>query len=533
MRCALAVVGLLLVVLGGAACRVDATVTVDVADDGTGHVDVVIQLDAEAVDAIGGLEDRVWVADLADAGWTVDGPHRTTSGLAGETIDGATTGVAGAQVTVRKAFDHPDHLGAVLAEVVGPTAISDVRLLRQREFAETTWSLDGRIDLSAGLDLLADAELAAVLDGLPFARSDAELAELAGCGDGSCDPASAFSLTLVAVMPTDPDGVPAEISDSSDDDLLLGGLPPADSWTVVFGDPEPTLFQATGVLVDDTPRIWRTVSIIAGTLFVLVAGFQLTRLVIVRRRRRVDMDWLATGGHRSTSVTGDTAGETAGAEASRSATSSAGRTLRLVVLGGIGVVWDPGNDPEGLLVPFVRDQGGVVDPSEVADRYRAASLGHLSSGEFWTAVGVPGNADVLDSTYLSRVRMRADVLPFLDRMEQRGLPVACLSNAVLPWSMQLRQRFGLDDRVDPWVVSGGIGARKPSPAMFEALRRMSGVDYHDMLLIDSEPNTLDAARYLGMSTVLLRGSALVPEGFSHPVIDGFAGLFRARPAGQD
>jgi len=530
MHRALAVFGLLLVVLGGSACRVDATVTVDVADDGTGHVEVVVQLDAAAVDAIGGLDKRVRVADLTDAGWTVDGPHRVTGGQARETAEGATAGVAGAQVVVRKAFHHPDHLGAVLAEVVGPDAISDVLLVRQRDFAKTTWSLDGRIDLSMGLKLLADAELAAVLDGLPFARSDAELAELAGCGDASCEPASAFSLTLVAVMPTDSDPASAEMSDSPDNDPLLGGVPPIDSWTVVFGDPAPTLFHATGALVDDGPRTWRTVSIIAGALFVLVASFQLARLVIVRRRRRVAIGGLTTGEHRSTSVTGLATVETTGAEASRPVTSSADRTLRLVVLGGIGVVWDSGNDPEGLLVPFVRDQGGVVDPSEVADRYRAASLGYLSSGEFWTALGVLGDADVLDSSYLSRVRMRADVLPFLDRMEQRGLPVACLSNAVLPWSLQLRQRFGLDDRVDPWVVSGEIGARKPSPAMFEALRRMSGVDYNDMLLIDSEPITLDAARNLGMSTVLLRGSALVPEGFSHPVIDGFAGLFRARPA---
>jgi len=306
---------------------------------------------------------------------------------------------------------------------------------------------------------------------------------------------------------------------------------------VVLGDPAPTLFHATGVLVDDTPRMWRTVSTIAGALFVLVAGFQVVRLVTARRRRRVALDGLAGGGSRPAPTreggppTGSPAGSSAApaSGASQPATSRDGRTLRLVVLGGIGVVWDPGNDPEGLLVPFVRDHGGVVDPSEVADRYRAASLGHLSSGEFWAAVGVPGDADTLDSAYPARVRMRADVLPFLERMEQRGLPVACLSNAVLPWSMQLRRRFGLDDRVDPWVVSGGIGARKPSPAMFEALRRMAGVDYADMLLIDSEPVTLDAARNLGMSTVLLRGSALVPEGFAHPVIDGFAGLFRARP----
>ena len=132
------------------------------------------------------------------------------------------------------------------------------------------------------------------------------------------------------------------------------------------------------------------------------------------------------------------------------------------------MVWDPGNDPEGLLVSFVREQGGVVDPSEVADRYRAASLGHLSSEEFWSAVGVVGDFEVLDAEYLSRVRMRADVLPFLDRMDERSMPVACLTNAVLAWSFQLRDRFELEGRLEPWVASGEVGARKPSQAMFEA-----------------------------------------------------------------
>ena len=41
-----AILGLLLVVLTSAACRVDATVTVDVAENGTGHVDLLVELDA-------------------------------------------------------------------------------------------------------------------------------------------------------------------------------------------------------------------------------------------------------------------------------------------------------------------------------------------------------------------------------------------------------------------------------------------------------------------------------------------------------
>jgi len=351
------------------------------------------------------------------------------------------------------------------------------------------------------------------LDGLPFARTDAELAEMAGCPNGSCDPARSFSLTVVATMPSDGGAIPT----------VDPGAPSTEQrWTVVLGDVLPVRFAAESVLEDSAPRTWRTVSVIAGGLLVVVLAFQGLRLSLVRRRA-----------NRPTRPTGPgRRGPETIREAPKPVTTASGRELRLVVLGGIGVVWDPGNDPEGLLVSFVREQGGVVDPSEVADRYRAASLGQLSSAEFWASVGVPGDPGALDAEYLSRVRMRADVLPFLDRMDDRGLPVACLTNAVLPWSLQLRNRFGLDDRVDPWVASGEIGARKPSQAMFEALRRMSGVDFADMLLIDSEAATLEAARGLGMSTVLLRGKSLVPEGFTHPIIDGFAGLFRPRRPGE-
>jgi len=99
---------------------------------------------------------------------------------------------------------------------------------------------------------------------------------------------------------------------------------------------------------------------------------------------------------------------------------------------------------------------------------------------------------------------------------------------VLPWTVLLRNRFNLDGLISHWVVSGEVGARKPGQAMFEALRRMSAVSFSNMLLIDSEIATLEAARTMGMSTVLMTGTALVPEGFAHPTIDTFSGLFRQR-----
>ena len=487
---------LLLAALVGvsAACRVDATVTLEVAGDGTGTVAVALELDAAAVDALGGLDDRVRVDDLLSAGWEVSGP----------TTDGAGVG----RISAVKPFGSPERLAGVLAEVAGPTAFRDVSLVRERSFARTTWRLTGIVDLSEGLDLLADPDLAEVLDGLPFARTEGELALLAGCVEASCNAADSFNLVLVAAMPT------TEADGGSDAPGVV------DSWTVALGDRTPPLFHATGVLEDRAPRTWLAISMIAAGLLLLVVVFQALRLLRARRRARTGVDRRPAPARPSAEIL----------EEPSDPTRAVRRELRLVVLGGIGVVWDAGGDPEGLLVPFVREQGGVVDPREVADRYRAVSLGQMSSEDFWASVGVSGSVEALDAGYLSRVRMRADVLPFLDRMEQRSMPVACLTNAVLAWSEQLRRRFGLEGRIEPWVASGGVGARKPSQAMFEALRRMSGVAFGDMLLIDSDPATLEAARGLGMSTVLLRGAALVPADFGHPVIDGFADLFRTREA---
>ena len=55
--------------VSASACRVDATVAVDVAADGSGTVAVVLKLDAGAVEALGGLDGRVHVDDLVAAGF--------------------------------------------------------------------------------------------------------------------------------------------------------------------------------------------------------------------------------------------------------------------------------------------------------------------------------------------------------------------------------------------------------------------------------------------------------------------------------
>ncbi len=385
-------------------------------------------------------------------------------------------------------------------EIVGPGVFENVTLERHRSFAQTEWRLIGWINLSGGLEIFSDSAVTETLSGLPLGRTYDELVELFGCPNISCSPGDGFKLEFLAKLPG--------VLESKAQEMI---------WTVGLGDSAPTLFEASGTLTDRAPRIWRNAAVVSGILAVLATLFIVARVALIRRADGLPRAERPRRTSRRSAETLDERPMVDGGSAKR---------LELLVLGGVGVVWDFGGDPEGLLVRFVRERGGIADSREIADRYRSASLGHVSVSEFWASIGVHGDAEQLDRSYLEWVDPRPDVIPFLRRMKDRDLQVACLTNSILPWSVQLRERLGLDELILHWIVSGEVGARKPSQAMFEALRRISGVPFHNMLLIDSEAPTLEAARSMGMSTVLMRGSALIPEGFSHPVIGGFAELFR-------
>jgi hypothetical protein len=144
--------------LAAAGCRVDVGVVLDVAEDGSGSVEVEVAVDGDGVERLGG--DLAAVAELDDlraAGWEVDGPHRGDDG--------------GAVITAVKAFTTPEEGRRVLQEVTGEDGVlGELRIERMTSFARTEWAVRGVIDLSAGLEAFGDEALAAELDGLPIGR---------------------------------------------------------------------------------------------------------------------------------------------------------------------------------------------------------------------------------------------------------------------------------------------------------------------------------------------------------------------------
>jgi hypothetical protein len=134
----LLVVAALALVASG--CKVDATVSVDVHDDGSGVVTLRARLDADAVQAAqaGGakLEDRVRLSDLTSAGWSVS-PWRRAA-------DGSAT------LVISKRFQRPEQVAGIIRELSGTDGpLRDVTATRDRGLLTTDYRVTGGLDLAA------------------------------------------------------------------------------------------------------------------------------------------------------------------------------------------------------------------------------------------------------------------------------------------------------------------------------------------------------------------------------------------------
>jgi hypothetical protein len=238
-----------LVVLVVSGCRLELDVNVDVHEDGSGVVEVVVGLDADAVDRIGGdLADLMEVGDLEEAGWVVDGPTKESDGFT--------------RVRIRHPFGTPEEAAEVFAQIAaddGP--FQDFRVERDTSFAETTWRFSGTVDFSGGLEAFGDEALAAELDGEPLGQSVEEIEAQLG--------ESLSRLIQVRVRARLPGDVTSDATTKADNGAV---------WQVGFGEGSVDM-DATG-----RERRWSTLALVGiGGL----AALALVVLVLVRLAGRV------------------------------------------------------------------------------------------------------------------------------------------------------------------------------------------------------------------------------------------------------
>ncbi|NNE72611.1 MAG: HAD-IA family hydrolase [Acidimicrobiales bacterium] len=466
------VLGVAMLVLS--ACNARAEVVIEVEEDLSGTVTVDVSLDDAALERVGDLQNQLRTADLVDGGWTVAGPT---------TLDGLTT------VTATKPFASADQLDQVLSEV---GFFREFSLTRDRSFAQTEYNLTGTADLTGGVERLGDSRLAQLLGGSPVGIDlDALEADIGPL-------AEATDLTVRLRMPAEVESDGGEMS-PDDADVRV--------WTMRLDDTSPTVIDASATQSFLGPRLWM---LLAGVFVVLTVASVLYLLF----RRLTDPPAPQTEVH-------------AAPLAVPQRPEPVERKLELVVVDGMGVLFRTGDNLGRLLVPFARSRGATLEHEEIAELYRQASMGRLSTAEFWAGCGIDGDAAELNAAYLDQVELSDGAEDFLRRTNESGLRVAVLTNSVNSWVQGLRQRYELDDLIEFWLVSSAIGTRKPDSAAYEALRRTSGVPLHNCLMIDDHVEHLDAARRLGMSTVWFDPPPDA-EATDHRTVTDFASFFGKR-----
>jgi HAD superfamily hydrolase (TIGR01509 family) len=457
------------------ACRVDATVDVDVAEDGSGTVAVTVTFDADAAARVPDLDGALRVEDLEAAGWVIDGPE--------EQSDGSVV------VAATKPFASPEQLPVVLSEI--SSAFTDVQLTRSRSFGEVRWAFDGQVDFTHGAEQFGDEQLATLLGGRALGRDVATIEQETGTSV-----ADATGLVLGVSLPGDA----------------------ANEWAFRLDQVGATDVHLEGTIERSSAKLWAIVAAAAGVVLVVILLIGILRFGRNRGGRR----------RRREPLTPHV--PTMDVDVPVAADASASRRLQLVVTAAHGVLWEDHARAEEWLASLASMQGAEPGIERVRALRREAMLGRLSTADFWRALGVAGDPAELDAAYAARFTLSPDVIDFVRLLARRGIGVACISGDTVEWSNLLRTRFGLERFVRPWVVSAEIGAMAPAPAPFEEVADRAAITMANCLYVDDTVENLDTAKQLGMATVLIGASSALARAHGHQHATDLRGLLTRRRA---
>lgn len=253
-RTALAVCALL--ALG--ACKVDVTVHVQVAQDGSGMVTLTAIADAAVVAQAPGLTEDLRFDDVVAAGWTVEGPTTTDDG--------------GLKVVLTHTFATVAEATALLQSINGISGpLQGITITRTDTASQITTFLTGSLRVDGQLQAFADSDILTAIGGSPYAQAILDAGVL---------PSDAVTFTLSADLP----GSPVQAGSPTE------WVSPIDGTTLDVA--------ASDAIAQGSTGIWGTVSTIALVALVgwcLVAIGFIMFVAKARRRRALAA---AAGGFR-------------------------------------------------------------------------------------------------------------------------------------------------------------------------------------------------------------------------------------------
>lgn len=176
--------------------------------------------------------------------------------------------------------------------------------------------------------------------------------------------------------------------------------------------------------------------------------------------------------------------------------------IQWMILDAMGVVFKTGDDINELLIPYLRKLNPGIPADQITKLYARASLGEISSKQFWEELDLGNDYPGIERAYLDRcLETDPDLAGFVSAFKAK-YRFGMLFNDVKEWSRYLRAKHGLDEWLGVAVISGEIRLRKPDLRIYEALTDWIKVDPSYCLFVDDRERNLIPAQKLGFQTIL-------------------------------
>lgn len=189
-----------------------------------------------------------------------------------------------------------------------------------------------------------------------------------------------------------------------------------------------------------------------------------------------------------------------------------------LIFDAMGVIFEVGDDTRDLLIPFIKNSNPELDEQRIFDLYIKASIGSISSKEFWQSLSFE-NWQEIERNYLdSSLTLDRAFIETTKQLSGR-FNLAMLSNDVSEWSLFLRNKFNLDKLFKTVIISGDVGFRKPDKRIYEVLLKQINAPAKNCIFFDDRVKNLIPARELGIKSILFNRDKVDTEGFES--IDGF------------
>ncbi len=175
-------------------------------------------------------------------------------------------------------------------------------------------------------------------------------------------------------------------------------------------------------------------------------------------------------------------------------------STKWIIFDVMGVIFEVGDDTNDLLVPYIQRRNGMISAEKINGMYLKASLGEISSSNFWKKLGFFRYWEI-EREYLDTcLRIDPNFMVIAKKLAKNHY-LAILSNDVKEWSNYLRIKFDLNSLFKTIVISGEVGYRKPDKRIYNILLDKIQSYPSDCVFIDDRTKNLLPASEIGIKTI--------------------------------